>query len=119
MQREISKSDGYKDKLFKLIPGEAVIVLLLSQAFFDKVRIIIDHTDYTILVEWSAFVMIFVFIPVYLLQYQRVFKGLQLIFSTIGFLFWGMALDKEISLTGSILLFIWTFASPAFIKRVR
>lgn len=116
MQREISRNDCYRVKLYKLIPAEAVIVFPFLQSLLENFKIIISHRDYTIVAEWFVFVIILILIPVYLLQYQKVYKGFQLIISTLGFLFWGITLNKEASLVGGALLIIWVFVSPLFIK---
>lgn len=116
MQREISQSDCYRVKLYKLIPAEAIIVFPFLQSLLENLRIIIGYRDYTNVAEWFVFVIILIFIPVYLLQYQKVYKGFQLIISTLGFMFWGITLDKDVSLVGGTILIIWIFVSPLLIK---
>jgi hypothetical protein len=116
LSREISKEDSYKERVHKLIPAEVVAVYFLIITVLEKATFLINGIDYTTTVQFSFFLIILIFLPVYLVQYQKVMKAFQLVITTINFLFWASAFDREMSLYGVLLLVLWTFISPLLIK---
>ena len=116
MPREISNEDSYKDKVYKLIPGEVAAFYFFVIVVLENTRLIFENKDYTGVVQFIFFLIIIISLPVYLVQYHKVMRGRQLVLTTIGFLLGAITLNNEFSLYGAPMLVIWIFISPLLIR---
>lgn len=95
MSREISIRDSYKDKVYKLIPAEAVAFYLFIMILIEHIKFKINYSDYTSVIQFFFSLIMILSLPVYLVQYHKILRGMQLVFTTIGFFLWTISFDKN------------------------
>ena len=104
------KPDGYKERLFKYIPGEVVALYL------GLVAVVRAASDAPPLLEWLIFIVGVVATPYYMYTSQKVRSRFQLAISTAAFAVWVFALGGPFAqlgwyqpVYGGLLLPIFTF----------
>ncbi len=115
-----SESNDFKDRLVKLIPSEIITAYVTIQGLISGYV----GTGNTKTLMWIIFATLFVLTPIYLYFITNVRKWGQIIFTTIAFIIWVIAVGSPITtilefpsiFIGSILLVIYTLLIPFFYK---
>lgn len=113
-------ASDFKDRLVKLIPSEIVTAYVTIQGIISGA----GGTGNKPLLLWIIFVILFTLTPLYLFYVSRVTKWQQIVFTSIAFVVWVMAvgwpvssiLDFPSALIGSIVLVIYTLTIPFVYK---
>ena len=111
----------FKDRLVKLIPSEIVTAYVTIQGLIAAMA---QQTSKTATLSWIVISVLFVMTPFYLYQISNVKKTGQLIFTSLAFLVWVLAigsplksiLDLPSTSVGSIILILYTLMIPVFYK---
>jgi len=113
MSREITDTNTYLEKLFKLIPSEVVATYLAIQG------LVATEPDVQKYVVIGAGVILLIAIPFYLWRVQNVKSKIQIILTMISFIVWVFSIGGPflyflwyLPTYGSIVLILWTFLLP-------
>ena len=119
----VPSENNFKDRLVKLIPSEIVTAYVTIQGLISSVGN--DNTSKNIhTLMWIIISVLFALTPVYLWQVGNVRKKGQIVFTTIAFFIWVMAIGSPIgdilgftsTFIGSIILVLYTLMIPFFYK---
>lgn len=121
MPRNISKTNTYADKLFKLIPAEWVSAYIAIKGILDS------EPTATHAIYYLTVVALFILLPFYLRYVAGVKTSSQIVVTMFSFVVWVISLGGDYvgSISwyqpcyGSILLILWTLAIPILIGRDR
>jgi hypothetical protein len=114
------ESNSFKDRLVKLIPSEIITAYVTIQGLISAYTGAGDK----ITLMWVVFGALFVLTPIYLYFITDVRKWGQIIFTSIAFVIWVIAVGSPITtilnfpsiFIGSVLLVIYTLLIPFFYK---
>lgn len=102
--------DGYRDRLFKYIPGEIVTLYFGLREALERSH----HVPHAL--QWVVFAFCLVATPIYLWRVQHVAAWRQLFISTVSFAVWAFALGGPFAglrwyqpVYGALLLPVFTF----------
>ncbi len=113
-------ANSFKDRLVKLIPSEIITAYVTIQGLISGY--VGEGNKLTLM--WIVFATLFVLTPVYLYFVTDVRKWGQIIFTSIAFVIWVIAVGSPITtildfpsvFIGSVLLVLYTLLIPIFYK---
>jgi hypothetical protein len=115
----LASEDQYLDRLIKYIPPDVII------AYTTIEGVIRNSKEASKLAAWSAFAVILIATPVYLVRLGKVRKPVQVIISTIAFALWACAYPappfngNRSGLWTTLALALYTFLIPLFTAEAR
>ncbi len=116
-----TQTSDFKDRLVKLIPSEIVTAYVTIQGLISGSTNPGGNKE---TLMWIVFAALFVLTPIYLFYIGNVRKWGQIIFTSIAFAIWVIAVGSPIAsilgyssvFIGSILLVVYTLLIPFFYK---
>jgi hypothetical protein len=113
-------TNSFKDRLVKLIPSEIITAYVTIQGLISAYTGAGNKET----LMWIVFAILFVLTPIYLYFVTDVRKWGQIIFTSIAFIIWVIAVGSPIPtildfpsvFIGSVLLVIYTLLIPFFYK---
>lgn len=121
LETTAAPESDFKDRLVKLIPSEIVTAYVTIKGLIAAMTTPATQTS---TLSWIVIAVLFALTPVYLSKISNVKKTGQLIFTSLAFLVWVMAIGSPINLIlgfpsasiGSIILILYTLMIPFFYK---
>ena len=120
---EVPAENSFKDRLVKLIPSEIVTAYVTIQGLISSVGTG-NSVQNTHTLMWIIIAVLFILTPLYLWQVGNVKKMGQIVFTSIAFLIWVLAIGSPLgtilgfasTFIGSIVLVLYTLMIPFFYK---
>jgi hypothetical protein len=119
MARQIIAKNPYHEKLLKLIPTEIIAAYL---AILGVIPETYPNTKELLII---VSIILFCFVPVYIILLQKVTKITQIVFTTLSFAVWVFSIggpfkeyDFYQAFMGSIVLIGWTLLIPLVCRPV-
>ncbi len=115
--------NNFKDRLVKLIPSEIVTAYVTIQGLISTAGNG-NSVKNTNTLMWIIIAVLFALTPIYLWQVGNVKKMVQLVFTSVAFLIWVLAIGSPLgsilgfasTFIGSIVLVLYTLMIPFFYK---
>ena len=119
----VPSENNFKDRLVKLIPSEIVTAFVTIQGLISTAGTG-NSVKNTHTLMWIIIGVLFALTPLYLWQVGNVKKLGQLVFTSIAFLIWVLAIGSPLgtilgyasTFIGSIVLVLYTLMIPFFYK---
>ena len=115
--------NNFKDRLVKLIPSEIVTAYVTIQGLISTAGTG-NSVKNTHTLMWIVITVLFAFTPVYLMKVGNVRKMAQIVYTSVAFLIWVLAIGSPLgtilgyasTFIGSIVLVLYTLMIPFFYK---